>query len=194
MTIAAAPPRAVLADLVARSRARDAAMVVAGTALIAVFSQLVVPLPFTPVPLSLSTFAVLLTGLTLGPLRAVLSTGLYLVLGTAGLPVFAQQGSGWAFASYGYVVGYVLAAVVAGALARRRADRSVLGTVGTAVLATCAVYALGVPWLMAYLHVGLAEALALGALPFLLGDAIKAAAAALLLPGAWRLIGRQHEV
>src|SRR5690606_23621109 len=100
------------------------------------FAQLVVPLPFTPVPLSLSTFAVLLTGLALGPRRALLSTVLYLALGTAGVPIFADQGSGWAFASYGYVVGYVAAAVIAGAAARRRADRSPVTTIGTAVLST----------------------------------------------------------
>jgi len=193
MTIATAPSRApVLADLGSASRARDAVLVVAGTMLIAVFSQLVVPLPFTPVPLSLSTFAVLLTGLALGPGRALLSTGLYLALGTAGLPIFAEQGAGWAFASYGYVVGYIAAAVLAGAAARRRADRSPLATVAAAAVSTVAVYAFGVPWLMVSLQVGLPEALALGVVPFIVGDAIKAAAAALLLPGAWRLIGRDR--
>lgn len=190
MTSAAAvAPRLVLSDLLPGARVRDAGLVLTGTGLIAGLSQVIVPLPFTPVPLSLSTLAVLITGLALGPLRALLSTGLYLVLGTIGLPVFAGQGSGWAFASYGYIAGYVLAAVLAGHLARRRADRSVLGTIGASALATCAVYALGVPWLMASLQVGLPEALALGVLPFLVGDALKAAAAALLLPGAWRLIG-----
>lgn len=191
MSIAAAQPRVpVLADLGSSSRARDAALVVGGTALIAGFSQLVVPLPFTPVPLSLSTFAVLLTGLALGPVRALLSTGLYLVLGTVGLPIFAEQGSGWAFASYGYVIGYIAAAVLAGAAARRRADRSPLSTIGAASLATLAVYACGVPWLMVSLQIGLPQALALGVVPFLIGDVIKAAAAALLLPGTWHLLGR----
>jgi biotin transport system substrate-specific component len=189
MTIAAAPRRVhVLADLWAGSRFRDTALVLGGTLLIAGFGQLVVPLPFTPVPLSLSTFAVLLTGFALGPRRALLSTVLYLALGTAGLPIFADQGSGWAFASYGYVVGYVAAAVIAGAAAQRRADRSPTATIGTAVLSTAAIYVLGVPWLMVSLQVDLLEALALGVVPFLVGDAIKAAAAALLLPGGWRLL------
>ncbi|WP_420111304.1 biotin transporter BioY [Pseudactinotalea sp.] len=190
--VAAQQPVPVLADLGTRSRARDAALVLGGTALIAGFSQLIVPLPFTPVPLSLSTFAVLLTGLALGPVRALLSTVLYLALGTAGLPIFAEQGSGWAFASYGYVIGYIAAAVLAGAAARRGADRSPLATIGAAVAATLAVYALGVPWLMASLQIGLPQALALGVVPFLIGDAIKAAAAALLLPGTWRLIERDQ--
>lgn len=189
MTIAAAPARVpVLADLGGRSRIRDMALVLSGAALIAGFSQLVVPLPFTPVPLSLSTFAVLLTGLALGPGRAALSALLYLALGTVGLPIFAEQGSGWAFASYGYVIGYVVAAALAGAAARRRADRSPLATIGTAAAATCTVYLCGVPWLMASLQVGLPTALAMGVVPFLVGDAIKAAAAALLLPGVWRLL------
>lgn len=182
-----APAPAVLADLLPTSRVRDVAVVATGTALVAALSQVVVPLPFTPVPLSLSTLGVLLVGLTLGPGRAFASTALYLALGTLGLPIFAEQGSGWGFASYGYVVGYVLAAVVAGAAARRRADRTAVGTVAVAVVATATVYLTGVPWLMVSLQIGLVEALLLGVVPFLVGDAIKAAAAALLLPGAWRL-------
>lgn len=191
MTIAAESRRApVLAELGASSRARDVALVLGGTALIAVFSQLVVPLPFTPVPLSLSTFAVLLTGLALGPVRGLASTGLYLVLGTAGAPVFADQSSGWAFASYGYVIGYLAAAAVAGIAARRGADRTVVGTALASVLATVSIYLFGVPWLMAFLGVGLGEALALGVLPFLVGDAIKAIVAAAALPTMWRFVDR----
>jgi biotin transport system substrate-specific component len=187
--VATSTPTPVLTDLLPGARVRDVACVLGATGAIAMLSQVVVPLPFTPVPLSLSTLAVLLTGLALGPARAFASTALYLVLGTLGLPIFADHGAGWAFASYGYVLGYVAAAVLAGRAARRGADRSSLQMVGVAAAATVAVYACGVPWLMAFLQIGLAEALAIGVAPFLVGDAIKAAAAALLLPTAWRVLG-----
>lgn len=184
------PVRPVLADLVPDVRIRDASLVLAGTGFIALASQIIIPLWFTPVPLSLSTFAVLITGAALGPSRALMCTTLYLALGMAGAPIFADQGSGWAFASFGYVLGYIPAAVAAGALARRRADRSVLTTIGMACLASLLVYSFGLPWLINHLDVGVAEGLRLGLWPFLVGDAIKAMAAALLLPTAWKLLDR----
>lgn len=190
MAATTVPVRPVLADLVPAIRTREVSLVLLGVAFIAVASQITIPLWFTPVPLSLSTFAVLLTGTALGPRRAALCTILYLALGVAGAPIFAGQGSGWAFASFGYVVGYIPAAVAAGALARRGADRSVLSTIGTACLASLLVYAIGLPWLMGHLNVDLASGLRLGVWPFLAGDVIKAMAAALLLPTAWKLLDR----
>lgn len=180
----------VLADLAPGTVVRDVVLVLTGTAFVTLAGWVTVPLPFTPVPLSLATFAVLLTGAALGPSRAAASIGLYAVAGTLGAPLFADGASGWAFASYGYVLGYLLAAVLVGTLARRRADRSVLGTVALAALSTTTIYAVGLPWLMAFLDVDLATGLSMGVLPFLVGDAIKAAAAALLLPGAWALVAR----
>src|SRR5690606_6284160 len=118
--------RPVLADLLPRSLVRDVGLVVGGTLLTAVFAQVVVPLPFSPVPLSASTFAVLLTAAALGPLRGVLSQGLYLLGGLVGLPFFAGAESGWTYvsgATGGYIVGYVVAAAVVGACARRGMDR-----------------------------------------------------------------------
>ncbi len=180
----------VLADALPASRLRDASLVVGGAAVTGALSQVMVPLPFTPVPLTLGTFAVLLVGASLGPVRGVLSMLLYLGAGLAGVPWFAGQASGWALASFGYVLGYVLAAWLVGALARRHADRSPLAMAGTAGLATLAVYAGGVPWLMAYAGLGVGEALVAGVVPFLVGDALKAAAAAGLLPLAWRWLRR----
>lgn len=181
----------VLADSLPAGLVRDASLVAGGAVVTGVLSQVVVPLPFTPVPLSLGTFAVLLVGASLGPLRGTLAMLLYLAAGVVGVPWFAEQASGWHAASFGYVLGYVLAAGLVGALARRRADRRPLSMFGAALLATTAVYVGGVPWLMVSLGVGLGEALVLGVLPFLLGDALKAAAAAGLLPAAWRLLGRK---
>ncbi len=190
-----AVPAPVLADLVpGRSlnlpvRAlRSAALAIGGTLFLAAVSQVAIPLPFTPVPISLGTAGVVLLGAGMGPRLGAASTLMYLIAGMAGAPIFAEQGSGWAFASFGYVIGYVPAAVIAGVLARRAADRSVWKTAALAGASTLAAYAVGVPWLMAFLGVDLATGMALGVFPFLIGDALKMIAAALLLPGAWKLV------
>lgn len=191
MTTSLAPRHMVLADLIPGARVRDASLVLVGTAFLIVAGQIAIPLWFTPVPLSLATFAVVISGATLGPARAAMSTLLYLALGVAGAPIFAAHAAGWSFASFGYIVGYVPAAIVVGSLARRRADRSVLATVAVACLGSLLIYAAGVPWLVRYLGVDLGRGLELGVYPFLVGDAIKAVAAALLLPAAWKLVD-QH--
>ncbi|HLS00816.1 MAG TPA: biotin transporter BioY [Beutenbergiaceae bacterium] len=190
-------PATVLADLVpgrglARPLrvARAVTLATLGALFLAVVSQIAIPLPFTPVPVSLATGAVVLIGAGLGPRLSALSTGMYVVAGIAGAPVFAEQSSGWAFASFGYALGYIPAAVIAGVLARRAADRSVWKTAGLAGLSTLAVFAVGLPWLMGFLGVDLMTGLALGFFPFLIGDALKMIAAALLLPGAWKLVDR----
>lgn len=183
-------PGRVLADLVPHRLTRDVALVGVGTALIVVLGQVAVPLPFTPVPLSLGTLAVLLTGAALGPVRAGASMLVYLAAGVVGAPWFAEQKSGWEFASFGYIIGFVFAALAVGHLARRGFDRSPVRTFGLMMLGTGVIYAFGVPWLMSFLGVGLYDALALGVAPFLVGDALKAALAAGLLPGAWKLVER----
>lgn len=185
---AAAQPR-VLADLVPGELVRDVALVVGAAALTGVAAQVAVPLPFTPVPLSLQTLTVLLAGAALGPLRGGAAMGLYLVAGTLGVPWFSEQRSGWEFASFGYIAGFVMAAVVVGALARRGVDRTVPGTAGLMVVGNLLIYAIGVSWLAVSLAVDLPTALGLGATPFLIGDALKIAVAAALLPAAWRLAG-----
>lgn len=132
-----------------------------------------IPLPFTPVPISLQTFAVLLSAAALGPLRAGAGMTLYIVAGVAGFPWFAEQNSGIGFPSFGYIVGFVLAAVIVGALARQGADRSVLGTAVLMVVGNLVIYAIGVPYLAIAISVDLGEAIILGALPFLIGDGLK---------------------
>ncbi len=185
---AAARPR-VLADLLPGDLARDIALVVGAAALTGLAAQVAVPLPFTPVPLSLQTLTVLLAGAALGPWRGGAAMGLYLVAGTLGVPWFSEQRSGWEFASFGYIVGFVLAAVVVGALARRGADRTVPGTAGLMVVGNLLIYVLGVSWLAVAIEVDLATAVGLGATPFLIGDALKIVIAAGLLPAAWKIAG-----
>lgn len=195
MSTAAArhPAVPVLADLVPGARVRDVVLTLIGTAFITVAGYIVIPLPFTPVPISLATFAVLLTGATLGPLRGVASAGLYLAFGLVGVPLFANGASGWAFSSFGYILGYVVAALLVGALARRRSDRSVWSTLGLAAIGSLTIYAFGVPWLAAFLGIDLATAFTLGVLPFLIGDAVKIVAMAGLLPATWRIVDRAGE-
>lgn len=189
MTSAAASVRPrVLADLVPGRLARDLALVVGAAALTGVAAQVSIPLPFTPVPISLQTFTVLLSGAALGPFRGGGAMLLYLVAGTAGVPWFSEQRSGFDFPSFGYIIAFVLAGMVVGALARRGADRSVFGTLGMMALGNLLIYAIGVPWLMVSLEADLATGLELGVVPFLIGDALKIALAAVVLPATWRLV------
>ena len=183
----------VLADLIPGSLVRDAALVIGAAALTGVAAQIAIPLPFTPVPISLQTFTVLLSGAALGPIRGGLAMGLYLVAGLAGVPWFAEQRSGFGFPSSGYIVGFLLAATLVGWLARRGLDRTIVGAVGIMVVGNLVIYAVGVPYLASSLGVDLGRALELGALPFLVGDGLKIALAAGLLPAAWWLAGSRRK-
>jgi biotin transport system substrate-specific component len=182
---------AVLADVIPGARVRDALLVLAGTALVALSALVSVPLPFTPVPLTLQTFAVLLVGASLGWQRAVPSLLLYAAVGMAGVPWFAQGASGVWFSSFGYILGFIVAAGVVGRLAAARGDRTVPRTLATMALGSLIIYAFGVPVLMAFAGFDLATAITLGVVPFLVGDAIKVVLAAGLLPAAWKLVGRR---
>ena len=140
-------------------------------------------------PITLQTFTVLMAGAALGPIRGGLSMVLYLVVGLAGVPWFSEQRSGWEFASFGYLIGFLVAATAVGALARRGADRTVPGAVVLMVVGNLLIYAIGVAWLANWLVVDLPTALEFGVWPFLVGDALKIALAAGLLPAAWKLAG-----
>ncbi|WP_431780281.1 biotin transporter BioY [Streptomyces chumphonensis] len=191
-----ARPGAVLADVLpattlSRSVARDVALVLGGAALTGIAAQLAVQPPGFPVPVTGQTFAALLVGAGLGAQRALLSLGLYLVAGVAGVPWFAQGGHGAGMPAFGYVVGMLLAAVVVGALARRGGDRSVLRTAGTMAVGTAIIYAVGVPYLAVAADLSAGEAVTKGLVPYLFGDALKAALAMAALPTAWSLVHRR---
>jgi biotin transport system substrate-specific component len=196
MTSAALPlplarPRRVLADVLPGSLVRDVALVVGVAALTALAAQLRIPIPGLPVPVTGQTFAVLLGAAALGPLRGSLAQLLYVAVGLVGLPVFAGGATGWeavAGASGGYLLGFVAASAVVGALARRGADRRVVTTVGAYAAGTLVIYAIGVPWLAAVAGMPVGAALMAGAVVFLPGDAIKAALAGALLPAVWRRV------
>lgn len=186
-------PRAVLVDLAPGARVRDAVAIGAAVALTALSAQIIIPVGFSPVPITGQTFGVLLTAAALGPGRAVIAQGLYLFLGAVGLPFYAEASSGWDVlfgATGGYIVGFVAAAAVVGALARRGLDRNVLGTAAMFAVGSAVIYAFGMPWLAAVGDFSIGEALRLGVVPFLIGDAVKALFAGLALPGAWWLLRR----
>ncbi|MFE7384219.1 biotin transporter BioY [Streptomyces zhihengii] len=194
MSTAAAPVRSgiVLADLVPASRVRDIALVAGGAVLTGLAAQISVPVPGSPVPVSGQTFAALLVGTALGARRGFASLALYAVAGMAGMPWFAEGASGWSMPSFGYILGMLLAATVVGALARRGADRTVLRTAGSMVLGSVIIYAVGVPYLALATGMSLPAAVSAGLVPFLIGDALKAALAMGALPAAWKLVGRRR--
>jgi biotin transport system substrate-specific component len=196
----------VLADVIVPARGRaaalaaDAGLVTAGAALVALAAQAAIP--FWPVPLTLQTFAVLLVGTALGPVRAALSLGVYLMVGVAGAPVFAEGASGNPFAltTGGFLIGFIVAAALTGWLAQRRWDRRIAGMLLSFLAGNAVIYVFGLPWLYASLATMgpgvwqdalgydsiLAATLGAGLVPFVMGDLLKAAAAAALVPLAWR--------
>jgi biotin transport system substrate-specific component len=192
MTTAATLPRRttfVLADLIPGAAARDVLLVIGGAGLVGLLAQVSIHLSFTPVPITGQTLGVLLTGTALGWRRGLAAMALYAVAGLVGVPWFAGHTSGYVGASFGFVIGFVLCALVCGRLAERGADRSVLSSVPAMLAGEVVMYGVGVTWLALYLHVSASTAISLGLTPFLAGDAIKAALAALLLPAAWKLAG-----
>lgn len=169
---------------------RDTILIVLGTLFVAALAQVKIALPFTPVPLTGQTFAVLLLGATLGSKRSVVSMVFYIALGTLGLPIFAGGASGVAYlsgATLGYLIGFVVAAYVIGLLAERGLERSVRTSLIPFLVGTLIIYFCGVAWLTVLLG-SLSKALAAGLLPFLIGDAIKLLAAGFVLPAAWKFV------
>jgi biotin transport system substrate-specific component len=182
---------AVLAELWVGHKTREIALVILGAAWVAVLGQVSVPLGFTPVPLSLGTFAALTAGAALGPVRAAASMALFMAAGLAGAPVFVGAKSGLQ-PTFGYVIGYLAAAVLVGYLASRRADRKP-HTMFLAMLAATAVLdGIGVTYLAITTGMGSGAAIKAGLLPFIVGDVIKAAAAAGLFPTFWAAVRRSR--
>jgi biotin transport system substrate-specific component len=192
-TAVAVPPR-VLADLVPRVRARDAALILAATALTAVCAQISFYLPGNPVPVTGQTFAVLLSGAALGANRGAAAMLLYILVGMIGLPVFADGAHGTEIvtgATGGYLIGFLAAGWVVGRLAEARFDRTPVKALPLFLVGSAIVYAIGVPWLAVSADQSLGWALSNGFVDFIPGDLVKAAAAAGLLPLAWKLVGRR---
>ena len=174
----------------AKSISRNVALVVGLTALTALSAQVSIPLPFTPVPLTLQTFAVLAGAAALGAERAVLAQVLYITLAVAGLPVLAGGASGRAEvigATGGYLLGFVIASYVVGRISAAGASTKTSTTALAYVAGSLVIYGFGAPWLAYSTSNTIGWAIANGVVPFLIGDAIKAVAAGAVLPMAWKL-------
>lgn len=170
------------------------ALLVIGASVVTAFAaQIAIPLPWTPVPITGQTFAVVLSGAVLGARRGALAQLLYLAGGALGLPVFAEGGAGIAKLlgpTGGYLVAFPIAAAITGALAERGWDRH-FGTMLAAMLAASTViFGLGLLGLARFAPAG--QLLGAGLLPFLPGDLIKSTLAALAFPSVWRLLGSRR--
>ena len=181
----------------ATAKLRAPGIVVAGSALVAVCAHLALPLYFTPVPLSLAPFAVLLLGLLLSPRMAAATLGAYLAEGAMGLPVFTPgplASSGLAHL-LGPTGGYLLAYPFAAALISflwRKTGRSFAAAAMSAAAGNLAILASGALWLGVLTHLSIQTAVTLAVVPFLPGDALKVVAAAALAAGSERLRRRAH--
>jgi biotin transport system substrate-specific component len=186
----------VYADLVRPADPRlarvfDASLVAGFSLLIALSAQVAIPLPFTPVPVTLQTFAVILTGCLLGSGRGALAALAYLAEGSAGLPFFSGGTAGLVHLlgpTGGYLVGCVAAAFAAGFLVERGLARRSAGLLAALVISDLVVFVFGVAWLGAF--TGIAKAVVLGFVPFLVGDALKLAVAWGVLQGVSLVAGR----
>ncbi|GCE50366.1 biotin transport system substrate-specific component [Thermosporothrix hazakensis] len=182
---------------VRRSRAmtytRDIALVVLGSILLVLCSQIKFYL-FSPyVPFSMQPFAVVLLGAALGKWRGATAVLLFLTEGVAGLPVFSNGGSVLYLLTQptaGYLLSYPLAAFVIGWCCERRLDRHYRTSFLAMLPGMVVIYVVGVAWLSVWLHGNVLQAIMTGALPFLIGDVLKMVVASLLLPFSWSLVRR----
>jgi len=185
-------PKVLAARVAPRTKTSAVVLTIAFAALTALAAQWRFYLPFTPIPITGQTFAVLLSGAALGWRLGGASQVLYVGAGLVGLPVFAGGGSGFdtiTGASGGYLVGFVIAAALVGHLAERGQDRRVDTAAAAFLLGSVVIYLFGVAWLMQVTGWDLPEAMAKGVAPFVVGDLLKAGFAALALPAVWRLVG-----
>jgi len=173
-------------------RAKQAVLVVLGIAALTLMAKAQVFLPGNPVPITLGTFGVLTIGATYGARLGLVTILGYLALGAVGATVFAGDKAGLTYmtgGTGGYLVGYVLATLALGFAAKKGWDRSV-GLMALALLAGNAlIYLPGLVWLNGFAD-SWAQTLEWGILPFLLGDVLKLALAALLVPAVWKLVGK----
>lgn len=168
---------------------QNAALVVLASLLTAAAAQAEIRLPWTPVPITGQTFAVLLSGVVLGARRAFLAQTLYLLEGACGLPFFAGGAGGalvMAGPTGGYLVAFPFAALVTGVLAERAWDRRPVTMFAAMLLGSTVIFAAGLAQLSRFVPAG--QLVATGLAPFVAGDVVKSALAALAFPAAWKFV------
>jgi len=174
----------------------ETVLVVGSVLLMALLAQIRIPLGFTPVPITGQTLGVLLVGSLVGTRLGAISMIVYLAVATMGLPFFAGGSSGievWQGATIGYLVSYPFVSALMGWFAERGWDRNFFKLLAPMALGSAIIYLFGAGWMVLGLGIGLGEALMLGVVPFLIGDAIKAIIAAGVLPGGWKLLGSDKQ-
>lgn len=194
MTIQLPLGSALIDKVISRSVVNDIALIFSGAALTAFAAQVVIPM--WPVPITAQTFAVLLVGSVLGASRGAISLIVYFSLGAVGLPVFSAASSLSFGPTFGYLVGFIAAAAVVGWLSQRGWQKTVIGVIGSFAIANTVIYLFGLPWLAFALGgLGVANDLlsvaAAGLVPFVIGDLLKMALAASVLPLAWKYLGKR---
>lgn len=186
-------------DLVGEEAVSSIALAAVLAALTAAFAYVSIPIPGLPAPVSFQVFGVYFAGLLLGARWGGFSIALYLLVGIAGAPVFSNGAAGLGYLlgpTGGYLVGFLLAAVVIGAIAHRGLDANSLSEVpitrqvGALVAGLVVIYAVGVPWLAAMTAYPFTEAATVGALIFIPGDILKIAATLALVKGG--VLARQQ--
>jgi len=189
------PSRTIAHVVVPRTTINAITLMVGFALLTALAAQLKFAIPGTPVPVTGQTFMALLSGAALGSRMGAGSLVIYWVMGAVGLPFYTNASGGWEAATGatgGYLVGFIIAAWLVGALAERGHDRTVRSAVPAFLAGSAVIYLFGVAWLLMSVDsiTTLSEALAAGFTPFVVGDIIKVVLAGLLLPAAWRLVDR----
>ena len=175
----------------------EAVFVVAGVGFISLLAQISLPVPGSPVPVTGQTLAVLLIGTTYGARLGFLTFATYLLAGIAGAPIFAPSATSanhgidrLVGATGGYLVGMLVASLLLGYLADRKADQKFRTSFPALLLGDLVIFTFGLAWLHASLDLTWAATLKAGFTPFILGEALKIAITATSLPLVWRKISR----
>jgi biotin transport system substrate-specific component len=188
----ALPRPAVLADVLPGARVRDAVLILSGALLTALFAQISIDVPPSPVPITGQTLAVGLVGASLGMRRGAASLALYVLLGLF-LPFYADGESGWHVvwgASGGYLIGFVFAAAFVGWMADHGASRSALLAFAAFVVGQLIIFAFGLAGLKISVGETWGWTIHNGFSIFIVGGLVKAAIGAVALPSAWALVRR----
>ncbi|MEO9574169.1 MAG: biotin transporter BioY [Tateyamaria sp.] len=173
-------------------RIKQVALVLVGVLVLAVAAKIKVPM--WPVPITMGTFAVLTIGAAYGARLGLVTIFAYMIIGALGFDIFASSSAEASGLTYmmggtgGYLVGYVLATLALGALAQRGWDRSVGWMALAMLIGTVLIYVPGLLWL-GQLYGWDKPILQWGLTPFLIGDALKLALAAVVLPTVWKMVG-----
>jgi biotin transport system substrate-specific component len=172
-----------------------AGFIVGGTLFIAALAQIAIPVPGSPVPVTGQTLAVYLIGTTYGARLGFATFATYLLAGIAGAPVFAPAATqGLARltgATGGYLIGMLIAVLVLGALADRKADQKFKTSFPALIFGSVIVFTFGLIWLNVSLNLTWAQTISAGLTPFIFGEVIKIAITATSLPLIWRKISKK---